>query len=76
MAGIPVLTVYNGHPAILQFVVAKAVLEDGEAARPSIVLGHGYYLGISGSRKELLEHFRLDANGIQLIIKEKFPGVL
>ena len=75
LSDIPVLTVYNGHPAILQSAVAKAVME-GTHQRPSAVIGHGYYLGVSGSREELLEHFRLDSRGIATVIQEKFPGVL
>lgn len=68
---VPVLTVYNGNPNVLQSAVAKAVMENA-GPRPGIILGHGYNLGTTGKLEELLQHFQLDANGIEAEIKLRF----
>jgi transketolase len=72
--GIPVLTVYNGNPNILQSAVAKAVMENS-GSRPSVISGHGYCLGTSGKLEDLLRHFRLDAEGIEREIQLRFPVI-
>jgi len=68
---IPVLTVYNGNPNILQSAVAKAVMENA-GPKPQIILGHGFYLGTSGKLEDLLSHFRLDSAGIAIEINRRF----
>jgi len=74
IGGIPVLTVYNGNPDILQSAVAKAVMEY-PGSRPSVISGHGYRLGTSGKLEDLLGYFRLDAGGIGKEIQRRFPSV-
>lgn len=71
---VPVLTVYNGNPSVLQSAVAKAVMENA-GPRPRIILGHGYRLGTTGTLEELLQHFRLDAKGINAEINLRFPNL-
>lgn len=60
---IPVLTVYNGNPKHLQFVVSSAVLEH-TGKKPSKVAGHGFEFGATGRFKDLLQYYQLDALGI------------
>ncbi|MBT9169122.1 MAG: Transketolase [Syntrophomonadaceae bacterium] len=70
--GVPLLTVYNGNPFVLQSAVAKAIMEcDGP--RPLTVRGHGFLIGTTGKLEELMRHFCLDAEGIAKIAKQKFP---
>ncbi len=71
---VPVFTVYNGNPDVLQSAVAKAVMEN-DYARPSVILGHGYTLGTSGTLEELLKYFRLDFKGIGEEIELRFPDL-
>jgi transketolase len=66
----PALTVYNGHNVILQNQVASAVLEFG-STRPSRLVGHGFSLGTSGRYEDLLRHYKLDAEGIMQVVKER-----
>jgi transketolase len=61
--GVPVLTLYNGNHYVLQSAVATAVL-NFPAKRPSIVRGHGFLFGTSGSLTDLIQHFGLSASGI------------
>jgi len=70
----PVLTVYNGNPFVLQSAVAKAVMES-EEPRPSVIRSHGFTLGTTGRLEDLLKYFRLDADGIEEIIKQMFPRI-
>ena len=72
---IPVLTVYNGNPIILQSAVAKAVMEN-PGPKPSIILGHGFYAGTSGKLDDLLRHFRLDVQGIEIEINRRFGNLI
>lgn len=69
--GVPLLTVYNGNPFVLQSAVTKAIMEC-EGPRPSVVKGHGFSIGTTGKLDELMEHFCLDAKGIAKIVKNKF----
>jgi transketolase len=70
----PVLTVYNGNPDVLQSVVAKVIMEN-IGPRPSVVYGHGYKIGTTGKLQELLDYFRLDAEGIEKEIAIRFPDL-
>jgi len=72
---VPVLTVYNGNPNILQSAVAKAVMENF-GPKPPIILGHGFYLGSSGKLDDLLRHFHLDAQGIATEINRRFGNLI
>jgi transketolase len=72
---IPVIAVYNGNPFVLHSAVAKAVSEHS-TPRPSIIKSHGFTSGTTGSLKDLLKHFQLDAEGIEKVVKLKFPGLL
>lgn len=73
--GVPLLTVYNGHPAVLQGTVARCILEH-QCPHPSVVRGHGFVLGTSGTLTSLLRHFRQDTDGIEEVVREMFPDVL
>ncbi|MFH0852057.1 MAG: transketolase C-terminal domain-containing protein [bacterium] len=70
--GVPVLTVYNGNPFVLQSAVAKAVMEQ-KGPRPSVIKSHGFTIGTTGKLEELLKYFQLDADGIESVIKSIFP---
>src|SRR3989339_159763 len=59
----PLLTVYNGSGKVLQSVVSSAVMES-TLLKPSIIKGHGFDFGMSGSIGELETHFKLDDKGI------------
>ena len=72
---VPVLTVYNGNPTILQSPVAKAVMENF-GPKPSVILGHGFYLGTSGKLPDLLRYFHLDAQGIEIEINRRFGNLI
>ena len=69
--GVPILTIYNGNPLILQSAVARIILEY-EKPRPSIIRGHGFTLGTTGRVSDLYRYFRLDQEGIEKIIMETF----
>lgn len=71
---IPLLTVYNGNPTILQSAVAQAVMAR-QSKRPSCIAGHGFELGTSGSLESLIRYFRMDADGIEEIARQKFPEI-
>jgi len=68
----PILTIYNGHPQILQSEVSRAIMEYMQA-KPSCVLGHGFVYGTSGTLEGLVRHFRLDKDGIVQTIQKRFP---
>lgn len=70
--GVPLLAVYNGNPFVLESAVARAILEQ-EKPRPSAIRGHGFTLGTSGRLEQLLKHFRLDAEGIEGVMRQVFP---
>lgn len=70
--GVPLLTVYNGNPFVLQSAVTRAIMEH-KGPRPSAVKGHGFSIGTTGKLDELMRHFCLDAKGIAKIAKQKFP---
>ncbi len=72
--GVPVLTVYNGNPFVLQSAIAKTAMEY-EGPRPSVIHGHGFLAGTTGRLSELIRHFRLDAEGIEKTAKERFPQI-
>jgi len=61
--GIPILTVYNGNPFILQSLVSTALMSFGKGGKSS-VLGHGFCNGESGTMENLKELFGLDPDGI------------
>ncbi|OGZ33536.1 MAG: hypothetical protein A2Y98_01215 [Candidatus Portnoybacteria bacterium RBG_19FT_COMBO_36_7] len=68
---VPVLTVYNGNPFVLQSAVAKAVMEYSEA-KPSCIKGHGFSCGTTGRLHELIEYFKFDMEGITDVINKEF----
>ncbi len=61
--GKPVLTVYNGHPAILRQHVAGALL-DSVAPIASRCHGIGFTQGTTGALKDLLPWSKLDCDGV------------
>jgi transketolase len=65
---IPVLTVYNGNPTILESFVTKAILEN-PVKKPSLIKGHGFDYGGSGSILDLMKHFKMDAEGLVEVIR-------
>lgn len=64
--GAPLLTVYNGHPRILESSIARAVMSSNEIARPSRILGVGFEHGTTGKIDELERHMRIDAESLAL----------
>lgn len=62
----PVLTVYNGHPEILQRSVASATYRLPNTPKPSIIRSLGFESGTSASPEELIKLFGLDIEGIVL----------
>ena len=72
---VPVLTIYNGNPFVLQSAVAKAVMEH-KKPRPSVIRGHGFTHGTTGKLEDLLKYFRLDTTGLTEIIKQMFPELV
>jgi len=64
--GLPILTLYNGNPAILQSFVAMAAMQSN-VEKPRFIIGHGITEGTSGLLKELEKYYNLDANGIAMI---------
>jgi len=68
---IPVLTLYNGAPDILVSEVARAVMQY-RTITPSTIQGHGFNFGTSGSFADLVQHYKLDADGIIETLEAKF----
>lgn len=62
--GVPVITVYNGNPRILQSSVARAILSSEEIAKPSQVTGLGFEYGTTGKIDELERHMGIDAESL------------
>jgi transketolase len=60
---IPVLTVYNGNPFILQSLISTALMSLFKTGK-SRVMGHGFVDGESGTMENLKELFGLDPKGI------------
>ena len=63
-ANVPVLTLYNGNPFVLQSAVATSVM-GSEGAKPSKIYSHGFEFGISGQLEDLLTHFGYDVQSIK-----------
>jgi len=72
---VPVLTVYNGNPFILQSAIAKVVMQY-KKPRPSIIRGHGFTKGTTGSFEDLIQYYLLDASGIEQVIKKFFGNAI
>lgn len=70
--GAPVLTLYNGYEFILRSAVASALTSRGRMT-PSVVKGHGFETGDTGTLEDLIKHFKLDGPGIVSVIAEDFP---
>ncbi|MCL4354699.1 hypothetical protein M1349_04520 [Patescibacteria group bacterium] len=68
---IPVLTVYNGNPKIMQSFVSAAVMESS-SAKPSYVRGHGFEYGTSGKLTDLEKRYKMDPEGLIGVISQKF----
>ena len=58
-----VLTIYNGHPLVLQSLVSSAILQLSSRFAKQVV-GHGFIRGTSGHLEELKKFFKLDKEGI------------
>ncbi len=65
----PILTLYNGHPFVLESIVASACMKQPEFTSQGIY-SHGFECGTSGSVKDLLAHFGYDTKGIESKVKE------
>lgn len=74
-SGVPILTVYNGNPAVLQALVAKVVAEQ-TGIHPSLILGHGFTVGTTGKFDDLARYYQFDAEGIEKVIRAKFGNSL
>lgn len=59
----PCLCVYNGHPDFLTSVISPFIL-NGKNGRPTIVKGHGFTAGNTGTTSELIKHFGFDSQSI------------
>ncbi len=68
---LPILTLYNGSPAVLQSSVSNSIMSTPNIERPRIIVGHGIEKGTTGRLKELESYYMLDANGIALIAMKK-----
>lgn len=68
-ADIPVLTVYNGSPFILQSLVATAMMSFSSRGK-SLVCGHGFRSGESGTIEGLKDLYGLDSKGIVKKVNE------
>ena len=62
--GVPVLTVYNGNPRILQSSVARAIMSSDKIPKPSQVSGVGFEYGTTGKIDELERHMGIDAESL------------
>lgn len=62
-ADVPVLTVYNGEPYILKSVVSAAIMSYSCSGQ-SVVYGHGFRCGESGTIDGLKALYGLDPTGI------------
>lgn len=67
----PVITVYNGLGKVLKSAVSSAIMES-TLIRPSLVKGHGFEFGTSGSIDELEKYYLLDDKGIVQKVKNYF----
>lgn len=67
-SGCPVLTVYNGHPKVLQEAVAGALL-CGENL-PSALEGIGFTIGNTGTYEEMRSWTGLDHEGVILAARQ------
>jgi transketolase len=59
----PCLCVYNGHPDFLPSVISPLILANSEG-RPSVVKGHGFKVGSTGTIGELEHHFGFDKESL------------
>lgn len=66
---VPILTVYNGNPFVLESLVSTALLKYSEV-RPRLLVGHGFIKGTTGSMPDLKTYFGLDYEGIIKKAKE------
>ncbi|MFH1749688.1 MAG: hypothetical protein ABH837_02225 [bacterium] len=73
--GIPLLTIYNGNPLVLESAVARVVLEHSKP-RPSIIRSHGFTVGTTGRLEQLFKYFRLDEDGIAQVIQREFSELV
>lgn len=61
--GVPILTIYNGDPIVLESLVSIAANRYCDI-KPTRLEGHGFTRGTSGSMSALKKHFGLDSDGI------------
>ena len=59
----PCFCLYNGHPDFLPAAVSKAVGYDSDNC-PSMMEGHGFTIGTTGTIEELVVHFGFDRRSI------------
>ncbi|MFH1244218.1 MAG: 1-deoxy-D-xylulose-5-phosphate synthase N-terminal domain-containing protein [bacterium] len=70
--GAPILTLYNGYEFILRSAVSAA-LSNQDRKVPTVIKGHGFETGDTGTLEDLIKHFKLDGPGIVSVIAENFP---
>lgn len=68
----PAITIYNGNPYVLHSAVSSVLMKTKDDKRPSVLECHGFYIGTSGSLDSLINHFKLNGQGIVEVIKDKF----
>jgi len=67
---VPVLTVYNGNPQIIQQAVSGAVM-NSTLLRPSLVRGHGFQFGATGTFQQLERAYQMDEDGIIAVVQKQ-----
>ena len=68
-SNVPVLTLYNGNPFVLESAVSAAIMRYANK-RPSKVISHGFNYGTSGAIEDLLNHFGFNYNSIERRVLE------
>lgn len=62
--GAPLIICYNGNPFILSSVIMQNMINARRL--PSVVIQKGFMIGKTGSMPDLLKHFGLDAESLQI----------
>ena len=65
----PCFCLYNGHPDFLSSIVSQAIVQN-PYGRPSMIKGHGFTMGNSGTIEELKTHFGYDRASIVREVSE------
>lgn len=60
----PCFCMYNGHPDFLPSIISQALLSNGAGAYPSLVHGHGFEIGATGTMDEMVKHLGFDVDSV------------